>query len=88
MKARLEGIFQLLALWIRELRVVMKKGLAWTPSLSNSSNRVVKDFNNLWTLTTNIFQGMAYNAPDLVELKHGIIVKHVFGRSCPIAKIV
>ena len=46
------------------------------------------DFNNLWTLMTNIFQEMAYNAPDLAELKHGIIVKHVFGRSCPIAKIV
>ena len=40
-----------------------------------------QDFNILWTLMTN-------KAPDLAELKQGIIVKHVFGRSCPIAKIV
>ena len=83
----------------------MKQELARTPSLSHSSNRLVKllylfsektiqqnvkeqDFNNLWTLMTNIFQGMAYNANDLAELKQGIIVKHVFGCSCPIAKIV
>ena len=46
------------------------------------------DFNNLWTLMTKMFHGMAYKAPDLAELKQGIIVKHVFGCSCPIAKIV